>query len=365
MANSEEVAEAVRPGSAGKERAEAIRSFISDFLAQHDDYVDVSRATAEHFGIRRHVVHKQLKRLEAKHLIEGQGRTKARVHRLAKTQSSKVFKVEGLDEDLVWREFVLPSLRDLAPNVLGVCQYGFTEMLNNVIDHSVSASVVVAIERTAKSVDLTVSDQGVGIFKKIQGAMNLPSLQEALFELTKGKFTTDPTRHTGEGIFFSSRAFDEFRLLSGGLFLTHSRAGDDWLSGTEDTDEKGTYVRMAISAASPHTMQEVFEHYSSERDDYGFNKTNVILRLLDTGDDSFVSRSQAKRVLARLPRFKEVVLDFEGVVAIGPAFADEIFRVFALGHPDVHLAAVRATDDVRKMISRAVAAREEAQGATE
>ena len=43
------------------------------------------------------------------------------------------------------------------------------------------------------------------------------------------------------------------------------------------------------------------------------------MRLMDTGDDSFVSRSQAKRALARLPRFKEVLLDFDGVQSITTA----------------------------------------------
>jgi hypothetical protein len=240
--------------------------------------------------------------------------------------------------------------------VLGICLYGFTEMVNNVVDHSGSQMVRIHIRRTAKTVDMTLTDLGIGIFAKIQSAMGLPSLQEALFELTKGKFTTDPDRHTGEGIFYTSRAFDSFRLLSNGLYLNHEREGDDWLSGAEDLDDSGTYARMTITADSVHTMQEVYEHYSSVRADYAFNRTNVILRLLDTGDDSFVSRSQAKRVLARLPRFKEVMLDFEGVTAIGPAFADEIFRVFARSHPDVHLQAVRTNDDVQRMIDRAIAA---------
>lgn len=115
-----------------------------------------------------------------------------------------------------------------------------------------------------------------------------------------------------------------------------------------------TTVFMRIDPRSSATLSEMFEHYAAARDDYAFSKTNVVLRLLATGDDaSFVSRSQAKRVLARLPRFKEVLLDFEGVKSIGPAFSDEIFRVFASAHPDVHLTPMRATDDVARMIQRA------------
>ncbi len=348
-----------RPGIAGRRRAAQIREFVLDALAD-GLFHEIGRSAAQRFGVRRHIIHKQLNRLEGEGLVQGRGRTKSRAYRLTPVVETKWFPVEGLDEDLVWREVVAPRINDLPPNVLGICQYGFTEMLNNAIDHSQSQLAMVRVERTIKRVALVVNDQGVGIFRKIQTALGLPTPQEALFELTKGKLTTDPERHTGEGIFFSSRAFDDFRLLSSGLFLSHEREGDDWLSGDEDQTDKGTWVRMSIAVDSNHTIQEVFEHYSSEREDYGFNKTNVVLRLLDTGDDSFVSRSQAKRVLARLARFKEVVLDFDGVTSIGPAFADEIFRVFAKAHPEVHLYFTRESESVGRMIARAQAAAKEA-----
>lgn len=341
-----------RPGVVGRERAQEIRQFILDQLSA-DEFRDITGAAAERFGVSRQAVHKQFKRLEAKALIEGHGRTKARVYRLAVTKSSKRVRVSGLEEHELWLEFAQPSLRDLPENVLNICRYGFTEIVNNVVDHSESEGVIVAIERSVRTVELVVSDRGVGIFRKIQQAMNLPSLQEAVFELTKGKFTTDPSKHTGEGIFFTSRAFDKFRLLSGGLFLSHDRQGDDWLFGSDDRNESGTAVFMTLDPASTHTMKEVFEYYASEPDDYAFSKTNVVLRLLDTGDNSFVSRSQAKRVLARLPRFREVLLDFDRVTSVGPAFTDEIFRVFANEHPEVHLTPIRATEEVQRMIDRA------------
>ena len=63
-----------------------------------------------------------------------------------------------------------------------------------------------------------------------------------------------------------------------------------------------------------------------------------------------MSRSQAKRILARVDRFKEVILDFEGVTHIGQGFADEIFRVFVKAHPDVRILHDHCTPDVEKMI---------------
>jgi hypothetical protein len=65
-----------------------------------------------------------------------------------------------------------------------------------------------------------------------------------------------------------------------------------------------------------------------------------------------ISRSQAKRVLARVDKFTEVVLDFEGVNEIGQAFADEIFRVFSQAHPHINLMYFNANEIVEKMIKR-------------
>lgn len=66
-----------------------------------------------------------------------------------------------------------------------------------------------------------------------------------------------------------------------------------------------------------------------------------------------LSRSQAKRLLARFEKFEEVMLDFKDVQTIGQAFADEIFRVFALQHPEVKIIAINTTPEVQQMINRA------------
>ena len=77
--------------------------------------------------------------------------------------------------------------------------------------------------------------------------------------------------------------------------------------------------------------------------------------------DELISRSQAKRLLARLDLFKRVVLDFRNVDMIGQAFADQIFRVFANEHPEIELLATNTSVAVQQMISRARAQREAAQ----
>ena len=70
-----------------------------------------------------------------------------------------------------------------------------------------------------------------------------------------------------------------------------------------------------------------------------------------------MSRSQAKRLLARFDRFRTVVLNFEGVNAIGQAFADEVFRVFGQQHPEVELIPINTNERVSQMITRSLSRR--------
>ena len=237
-------------------------------------------------------------------------------------------------------------------NVLSIWQYGFTEMLNNAIDHSGGTTIVVWLSKTAATTTVEIFDDGVGIFRKIQHALNLLDERHAVLELAKGKFTTDPARHSGEGIFFTSRMFDDFQILSGGVYFSHAfTEPEDWIVQTSH-DAPGTLVSMALHNHTSRTTKKVFDQFSTD-DDYGFTKTVVPVRLATYGDDNLVSRSQAKRLLARIDRFKVVVFDFSGVSSIGQAFADEVFRVFAGSHPQIEISAIHTGSEVKRMISRA------------
>jgi anti-sigma regulatory factor (Ser/Thr protein kinase) len=299
--------------------------------------------------------------------IEATGRTRRKRYKLRHEIFKAVLPLkENRDEDRVWRTLVEPHLTGLRNNVLGICQYGFTEIFNNAIEHSEGTDALVKVGRSARSVDLLVADNGVGIFEKIKSNFHLEDHRHAILELVKGKLTTDESRHTGEGIFFTSRMFDHFSIASANLIFVHdTEFGDDWL--IED-DEQGiastvgkeimsTVIKMTISTDSKRKAQDVFDRYADpEVDDYAFSKTRVPLKLAQYGQDLLLSRSQARRVLARFERFREVFLDFSAVESIGQAFADEIFRVYATAHPDLKLTAINAKKPVTQMIRRATAA---------
>ncbi|MBQ6421232.1 MAG: STAS-like domain-containing protein [Clostridia bacterium] len=62
-----------------------------------------------------------------------------------------------------------------------------------------------------------------------------------------------------------------------------------------------------------------------------------------------VSRSQAKRLCARLEGFREVSLDFADVEWIGQGFADQVFRVFQNENPEIRLLPLNMNRDVGRM----------------
>lgn len=268
-------------------------------------------------------------------------------------RSSKEYDRAGLSEDHVWQSWLAPVVRDLPENVRDIWRYGFTEMLNNAIDHSGSDKIKVTCARNALYTQVWVSDDGEGIFNKIQKALQLYDPREAILELAKGKFTTDPEKHSGEGIFFSSKVFDLFDIRSGSLHFMHDHSRDDLLL-ERPKNAPGTLVVMRLQNNSNRTTKEIFDKFAAP-EEYTFAKTIVPVKLGQYEGEKLVSRSQAKRLIFRFEKFKTVILDFAGIEEIGQAFADEVFRVFQKAHPDTKLDPVNMADAVKNMVARAKA----------
>lgn len=342
--------------AAERVRGEQVRQFILDEIEKHPS--DIAKLAADRFGVTRQAIAKHLNKLVREGAITKQGQTR-RTSYLLRPQISwrKDYGIDAtLTEDGVWRADVKPKLGEPAgnipENVFDIWHYGFTEMFNNAIDHSGGARITVAIERTRTKTQVTVYDDGVGIFKKIQTALGLLDERHAVLELAKGKFTTDPARHTGEGIFFASRMFDHFSIRSGSIGFSHQFARPEDFIVEMRPAVSGTAIVMELANDTEREAKAVFDQFAPG-DDYGFDKTVVPVSLAQYGDDKLVSRSQAKRLLARIDRFKTVILDFHNVESVGQAFADEIFRVFANAHPSIELIEVHANKAVRAMIARA------------
>lgn len=335
-----------------RKKTKEIRGFITSNVTQHPS--SIVAYVCEHFNISRQAAARHVRSLVDEGLLEARGATRDRLYKLAVIDrwNFNYDLSETNSEAEVWNRDLQPIFEGLPENVVRIWYTGFTEMFNNVIDHSCSETAAVIVEKTAVDFELIVMDQGVGIFKKIKDALSLTDERHAVLELAKGKFTTDPDNHTGMGVFFSYHAFDVFNIVSGTVFFTHAyNDSENWLLDYHQHSH-GTAVFLRLNNNTERSMADVYDSFSSP-EDFSFNQTVVPVLLAEYGDDKLVSRSQAKRVLVRIDKFESVVFNFEGVDYIGQAFADEIFRVFQNSHPDLEMISINANEVVSNMISRA------------
>lgn len=258
----------------------------------------------------------------------------------------------GLQEDVVWdvlsRAHIHPDL-----SARPIIRYAFTEMLNNAIDHSdgthVDLSAWVSDERLA----FLIQDDGVGAFAKVREALGLADLFESVQELSKGKRTTWPENHSGEGIFFTSKAVDVFQLVSNGVRWTIDNMRNDVAVG-DAPDEPGTAVYCEVAPSASRTLREVFATYTT--DTYEFKVTRPIVKLFGYGV-TFVSRSEAKRLLDGLDDFDDVLVDFMGVTDVGQGFVDELLRVWPQSHPGKQVIPINMSNAVEFMVRRGLSPR--------
>jgi anti-sigma regulatory factor (Ser/Thr protein kinase) len=254
----------------------------------------------------------------------------------------------GLSEDVVWQR----AARDLdldkespAGRIIG---YAFTEMLNNAIDHSGSEAATITWWTDTDQWTFEVRDYGVGAYPKLREGLHLASDFEAVQELSKGKRTTDRERHTGEGIFFTSKVVDLFRLTSSGVRWTVDNLRHDAALGMVSATE-GTSVVCQIDPQVSRTLTEIFREYTR---DHAFVRTRPIVKLFEIGA-VFVSRSEARRLLDGLEAdFDTVEVDFTGVTDVGQGFVDELLRVWPAAHPDKTVIPTNTNEAVEFMIQR-------------
>jgi len=318
---------------------------------------------AKKFKVSRQAVHKHIQDLIQQGQIQKQGHSRKGTFYILNSptvlrkiwKDQKVFRkrymVKNLEEDKVYREIQSqPQLLTQVPeNARSLFHYAFTEILNNAIDHSGSRLSDVLVEINPQTVSFVITDYGIGIFENIRSQKKLHTEMEALQDLLKGKQTTLPEYHSGEGIFFTSKAADKFIIESHHKKLTiDNRLNDIFIEDIRC--RKGTRVLIDIDVHSKKKMETIFQKYTNE--DYRFDKSQVTVKLFQEGGE-YVSRSQAKRLLHSLDRFHEITLDFQGVKTIGQGFADEIFRVFKKHHPEIQIHPIHCHENVNFMIQRA------------
>lgn len=297
----------------------------------------------DRFGLSRQQLTRYLSELVKQGKITSVGSGRGQRYTLAATD--RIFLVRTLSiqelknlggEDILYRDYVSHAVSRQKENVASIVHHGFTELVNNVIEHAEAQTITFTLETKRQLLILEVCDDGIGVFRRNQLAFHCDDLYQAVVETAKGKRTSKPRDHAGEGLFFTSRLFDYFRLRANGLEWTYLSKLEDW-SMAETTEQPGTQIHMEIDTATSKSPEEVFSQFTDENFQFLKKGLFVVEPLTINALYEHVSRSEAKRLLGGAEKFSHIIIDFKNTKRIGQGFADEVFRVFKNAHPDLKI----------------------------
>lgn len=307
------------------------------------------------FKISRTTIVKYLKELEEKGIIESEGKVTRRKYKLKTTTTTfEVTISKDSEEHLIYDEFSKSIGKGFTKNALLKLEYVVTEMINNVIEHSEANKLTIHIRENFLTLECMLMDNGIGIFKKIMNSHNLKTPEDAILKLSKGKLTSDPLNHSGEGIFFSSRMTDSFLIHSKNSIFTSQNnfdliQSDDICCISKDFKKIiGTTVVFILDKNNSTSMVEIFNKYENEFN--GFENTEMLINLAEKYSKTLMSRSIAKRVIADFNSFKEIILDFKNVEMVGQGFLDEIFRVYKSRNHEINIKYLNENDDIKALM---------------
>ncbi|MCQ2050204.1 MAG: DUF4325 domain-containing protein [Candidatus Saccharibacteria bacterium] len=332
-------------------KKQAVIRYIIEKITQHDPHV--TKTVSEVMDINQNTVHSYITELIEQEVVQ---RTKRGQYELVHQKYEFCLERSkgDLDSDFyTYENYLEKFFENDSQNVREIWAYAFSEMINNVMDHSLASEAHIRVDRDSVSTSVIISDNGVGIFRKLQEHFGFKSPDEAICELFKGKLTTDSANHSGEGIFFSSRMMDDFFILSDGKVFCINKYEESILANMKEFSAPGTCVYMRLSNTSNKKASEIFDRYTDV--DSGFTKTSIPLK--NIFDSSPVSRSQAKRLCNRMDCFEKVTLDFDGLDWMGQGFAHQLFIVFAREHPEIRLLPVNMNAAVEKMYNHVLASK--------
>ncbi|MDF1827639.1 MAG: DUF4325 domain-containing protein [Legionellaceae bacterium] len=333
-------------------QADKIKSFILNHVAQHAHDI-VSYSMAE-FAVSRTTVLRHIQYLIKQKKITKTGRTKQITYTLtaALNKQLSIHLDKNFDEFEFFSEhFSQLLLQNLNQHAYAICEYVITELLNNCKDHSKGSKATISTHLEGDVFHCVIDDNGEGLFKSIEASSSFSDVRDIIFELSKGKLTRDPINHTGEGLFFSSRAVDRFSIVANDYQFMRDNLEYDW-TFCQAAYANGTRVMFEINKNTERQLDALFKGYT---EDFSFNKTDILVDLSQHYGERLISRSQAKRVCRRLENFTHITLDFKKIEAVGQGFVDQLFRVYQRESPNLVINYIHANESVDYMIKRCLA----------
>lgn len=347
--------------SFSEERRGSIKRYMLEKIRLDDEkYI---AKTAENFEISVTSVKRYVKECIADGIIKECEEAETGYCMVSSEQKFSYARNETESEDKVFYADIFPVIENISAEARNIWAYAFMEMMNNALEHSQAENIYCHVKSDYLYTEISILDDGIGIFNNIRSFLTgetgrMADCHDALTELYKGKFTTNRSCHSGEGIFFTSKVMGEFAIWSEDTVFSvgcydRNRFVQSYLIRYYTSLNKiGTMVAMKLENNTSRQLREVFDMYSSVDD--GLFKTVIPVKAVCPYGEP-IARSQARRLLQRLEEFKVVEFDFHDVEFMGQGFADEVFRVFQNKYPDIKLELINANETVQRMVKHVAA----------
>ncbi len=329
---------------------------IRDFLLQHipSNPKGIIPLATSNFLVARTTIYRHLQWLLNEKEIIKIGNTSSAQYFL-KASLNRKFSVKifpELSETQIWMDYLEDTFCLLPKNAYEIFRYAFSRTFNNVMDHSKATEVEIQTLWDKDELTLKIKDNGIGIFEWIQNALSLPNERECVIRLATEKVTTSPEKHSGQGLFFTSRAVDQFLLRSGNIHFYRNNRQDDWTLETHQVKLTGTSVSLSLAYNTRRRITEIFKKYSTfdENSDPRFDKIHILVELSSKEILNRCNRQNAKKLLQGVHKYRHVLVDFKNVNSVTQGFVDEVFRLFQARYPHIEIEYLNANDDVKFMI---------------
>jgi len=209
-------------------RTLVIRNFILDNVSRDGD--GVAARVVQAYGISRQAANRHLDLLVEEGLLDQHGNTRARHYRLRRTSAlSREFRVTPvLNPDRVWDDHVAPVLESDREPSRDLCRGAFRELVRNAVAHARASWVTLDFASNARELEISVSDDGAGIFSTLASRFNVATPHDAAEEFARRARMRDdgsPARR----LMLLARNFDSFAIRSSGVEATYGADGDLWL----------------------------------------------------------------------------------------------------------------------------------------
>ncbi|HXV13282.1 MAG TPA: hypothetical protein VEC56_03660 [Candidatus Krumholzibacteria bacterium] len=236
-------------------RTRSIQGFILDHV--DGDPRGIARRVAQAYGISRQAANRHLDALVQTGLLDEAGHTRARSYALRRTSAvSREFRVTPvLGAERVWSEHAAPVLAGDRAALRDACRAVFKELLENAVAHAGASWITFELATTAREVDLTVSDDGRGVFVSLAEKLRVATPREAVEEfarLARMRSMESPAVK----LMLLARGTERFTLASSGVSCEFDAARDLWSVREDEATRAGTSASCRFRrtpAGSAHT----------------------------------------------------------------------------------------------------------------